>query len=262
VSQSQDVVRLSLTNKEFERNTAKATVVTTMIVCNRTLKVIHSYAGELYMSAESAKLDRGISSLIEVTDAILSGDYNKDLISINTEGVLQDLANKINAMLLNLKSIETPLTNAGDQAPTVVDSAVNVVDLMRKTAGEVLDKSDHLSEQAEILEEKIAKLDTNNPAVSSEINETIDNIKNDIFDVIATQTFQDVARQKMEVIIKDLNKMRDWLIESLVVLNIRKNDSPENIRHKTEILKDVKEDNSSETEKQDLVDDLLAEFGF
>jgi chemotaxis protein CheZ len=144
----------------------------------------------------------------------------------------------------------------------VVNKAVNVVDLMKKTADEVLDKADHLSEQAETLEGKISQIDINDASLSTEINDSIDNIKNDVFDVIATQTFQDVARQKMKVIIKDLNQMRDWLIESLVVLNIRKDDSPENIKQKTVILRDVKESDSDDKDKQDLVDDLLAEFGF
>ncbi len=214
------------------------------------------------MCTKSLKFEKGVSSLIDITDAILCGDYNKNAVEIDTEGVLQDLAQKINTMLVNLKSIETPLTSAGDQAPSVVNRAMNVVDLMKKTADEVLDKSDRLTDQAESLEAKFSKLNIKDEVASNEINDSIDNIKNDIFDIIATQTFQDVARQKMEVIIKDLNQMRDWLIESLVILNIRKDDSPENIRQKTEILRDVKEADADDKNKQDLVDDLLAEFGF
>ena len=214
------------------------------------------------MSTELAKFNKGISSLIEVTDSILQGKFDKDAITINAEGVLKDLANKINAMVVNLKSIEVPLSNAGNQAPGLVKKAINVVDLMKKTADEVLDKSDQLSGQMEILETKISTLEIPDSGMKNSIYETIDNIKNDIFDVIATQTFQDVARQKMEVIINDLNQMRDWLIESLVVLNIHKNDSPKNIKQKTEILRDVKKAETTDGDRQNLVDDLLAEFGF
>ena len=208
------------------------------------------------------KIDRGIASLVDITDSLLRGEFDKDAVSIDAEGLLKELANKINKMVINMKSIEVPLVSAGEQAPDMVDRAVNVVDLMKKTAGEVLDKSDKLADLADQVEDNFQRLETVDPALKRGIQNDIDTMKNDIFDIIATQTFQDVARQKMEVIIKDLNKMRDWLIEALLVLNIRGDHSPENVLEKTEILRDVAKFGANEEDKQNLVDDLLAEFGF
>ena len=208
------------------------------------------------------KIDRGIASLVDITDSLLRGEFDKDAVSIDAEGLLKELANKINKMVINMKSIEVPLVSAGEQAPDMVDRVVNVADLMKKTAGEVLDKSDKLADLADQVEDNFQRLETVDPALKRVIQNDIDTMKNDIFDIIATQTFQDVARQKMEVIIKDLNKMRDWLIEALLVLNIRGDHSPENVLEKTEILRDVAKFSANEEDKQNLVDDLLAEFGF
>ena len=80
---------------------------------------------------------------------------------------------------------------------------------MKKTAGEVLDKADKLSDLSENLEEQVNKIDIADTNLKSELDETIDTMKNDVFDIIATQTFQDVARQKMEVIIKDMKNILD-----------------------------------------------------
>jgi chemotaxis protein CheZ len=133
---------------------------------------------------------------------------------------------------------------------------------MKKTAGEVLDTSDRLSDRAESLESKFAALEGLSAQDKTAMQEDIDSIKNDIFDIIATQTFQDVARQKMEAMIDDMNQLRDWLLNCLVVLNIKKDNSPENVHKKTELLRDVKGHSVEDKDKQDLVDDLLAEFGF
>ena len=59
---------------------------------------------------------------------------------------------------------------------------------------------------------------------------------------------------------KDLKILRDSLIEALIVMNIKVNDNPENYQDKQEQLKNVQNSNNEE-HKQDLVDQLLAEFG-
>jgi chemotaxis regulatin CheY-phosphate phosphatase CheZ len=206
----------------------------------------------------------GIESLEEVTDALLQGKFNQidsQNMLIDTEGLLSNLAQKINTMVVNMKTVESPLASAGEQAPVVVSNAQNVVELMAQSTDEVLNKSDKLSEMAEDLDHLLAEVGRN-PSKLSAAQENLTKMKVSIFDIIASQSYQDVARQKMEALILELNNIRDWLIEALVVLNIGKDDSPENIQKKTEILKEVSEASTPDTLKQDLVDDLLAEFGF
>jgi chemotaxis protein CheZ len=126
----------------------------------------------------------------------------------------------------------------------------------------VLDNSDKLSDLAESLGRVLQEVVGLDSLAGRQALEKLDMMKEAIFDIVATQTYQDVARQKMEVIIKDLSQMRNWLIEALVVLNIRHDASVENVEKKTALLREVTVGASTESEKQDLVDDLLAEFGF
>ncbi len=210
-------------------------------------------------TSSSADFDKNIASLVEVTDSILQGEFDHEAIVLDTEGLLQTLAQKINIMVVNLKTVESPLTSAGEQAPSVLDSAESVVELMAQSTDEVLNKSDKLTV---LMEDMEAALAAGDGVAQRRAGEILTTMKGATYDIIASQSYQDVARQKMESMIHDLNLMRDWLIEVLVVLNIRKDGSAENVQKKTELLRGVKESNPAGPLKQDLVDDLLAEFGF
>ena len=202
--------------------------------------------------------EKNIASLVEITDALLRGDYKGDVPEIDAEGVLSLLAKKINAMLVTMKTVQVPLANAGEQAPFVLSSAQDVVQLMEQSTGAVLDKSDRILMQIEVLENMLRQTGGD----SDQARAVIVEIKAALFDIIASQSYQDVARQKMERIVVDLNQIRDWLIEVLVIFNIKKDGSLENLEKKKELLRGVHAPSSPSSLKQDLVDDLLSEFGF
>jgi chemotaxis regulatin CheY-phosphate phosphatase CheZ len=211
-------------------------------------------------SAES--IDKNIESLVEITDSILKGEFNEWKTVIDAEGMLSILAQKINTLVVNMKNVESPLTSAGEQAPTAVSSAKNVIELMAQATGQVLDSADQLEERADALEAILKLTQEQNAENAIPAQKELTAIKSHLLDIIGSQSYQDVARQKMESLISDLNQIRDWLIEVLLIFNIRKDNSPENVQKKTEILKEVSEASTPDGMKQDLVDDLLAEFGY
>ncbi|OIP50554.1 MAG: hypothetical protein COZ12_07960 [Deltaproteobacteria bacterium CG_4_10_14_3_um_filter_60_8] len=209
--------------------------------------------------------DKNLESLVEVTNALLRGEFDHKEAVVDAEGLLATLTRQINTMIVNMRLLETPLSSAGEQAPTAVQYAENVVTLMAQSTGEVLDKSDKVLGLAEEMEGLFQQSAGQDAPTCARAQEIMTSLKGSIFDIIASQSYQDVARQKMEVLINDLNRIRDWLMEALLILNIRKDDSPENIQKKAQMLKEVKESTEArpaESLKQDLVDDLLAEFGF
>ncbi|MBA3002557.1 MAG: hypothetical protein FP813_01665 [Desulfurivibrio sp.] len=205
-----------------------------------------------------ANFEKSIASLVEITDSFLRGDYKGDVPTVDAEGVLSLLANKINTMLVNMKTVEVPLANAGKQAPFVVSHAQDVVQLMEQSTGAVLDKSDKIILQVEELENMLRQAGGDTAQARTAIVE----MKAALYDIIASQSYQDVARQKMEKIVVDLNQIRDWLLEVLVILNLKKDSSPKNLQKKKELLRGVHASGAPSSLKQDLVDDLLSEFGF
>ena len=205
-------------------------------------------------------IDAKIALLVEITDAMLRGEFDKEAaVVIDAEGVLATLAQKINKMVVNMRTVEAPLTSAGESAPSVVNSVQNVIELMSQSTGEVLNRSDKLAEMATQLEGILAGCEGGSAAAARNL---MTPMKATIYDIIASQSYQDVARQKMEALIGDLNQMRDWLVGALVVLNISRDTSSENLRKKKEMLKEAKKTVPDGPLSQDLVDDLLAEFGF
>ncbi|MBI5558865.1 MAG: protein phosphatase CheZ [Deltaproteobacteria bacterium] len=208
----------------------------------------------------ASEVDEKIASLVEITDAILRGEFDKEAAEVlDAQGVLASLAQKINKMVVNMRTVEAPLSSAGEHAPSVVSSAHNVIELMSQSTGEVLNKADRLTELADQLEHVLTDAEGGNTALARGMVLTM---KASIFDIIASQSYQDVARQKMEALIGELNQMRDWLVEALVVLNIGKSSTSENLQKKKELLKEAKKTIPDGPLSQDLVDDLLAEFGF
>lgn len=213
------------------------------------------------MPVDNVEVDRTIACLVEATDALLRGDFNRDLVSIDAEDLLSDLAIKINKMMLNMKTVEKPLTEAGHQAPGTVSRAESVLDLISQSTNDVLNKSDELIERLNELEKYFSTGNETERQAVQPFKDTLPLMKSMLFDVIASQSYQDAARQKMEKLIGDLTQTRDWLINVLVILNIKNDASSENLEKKVHVLREVKE-SGSEDLKQDLIDDLLAEFGF
>ncbi|MCJ7601831.1 MAG: protein phosphatase CheZ [Desulfobulbaceae bacterium] len=213
---------------------------------------------------ESPDLDKKLASLLDAADTLLRGEFTQVGGEISdAEGLLAQLAKKINQMLSNLRNVKIPLSSAGDTAPELVIRANSVVELMSHATDLVLDKSDRLMELADSIGHMLDNPDAGCPEViNNGMKEKLTSMKATTYDIIASQSYQDVARQQMEAIIKDLTQVRDWLLEALIVLNIKKDGSEENVKKKVQLLQEVKEPNTPEMMKQDLVDDLLAEFGF
>ncbi|MDA8165521.1 MAG: hypothetical protein M0017_10885 [Desulfobacteraceae bacterium] len=208
--------------------------------------------------ASSADADKNVAILIQVTEALLQGEFDCTEAPVNAEGMLATLAQRINSILGNMRSVENPLSSAGEQAPLLVSTAESVEGLMAQATEVVLDKADKLIAIADKLEESFKAKRLSEAAMGDPLH----GIRGAAFDIIASQSYQDVARQKMEAMVKDIQQIRQWLIESLIVLNIYRDTSPENIQKKTEMLREVNAPSTPEVLKQDLVDDLLAEFGF
>jgi chemotaxis protein CheZ len=206
-------------------------------------------------------MERVIEALLAATECLLMGKYDDAKIEVDSEGLISNLAQKINAMIINMKTIELPLVNAGAQTPSALTRAESVITLMAQSTNDVLNTSDQLVESLEKIEKNMSSGEVNGEKLKEYLNRELPVLKAGMFNIISSQSYQDVARQKMEALIDDLNNIRTWLIDALVILNIKKDSSEGNMEKKVSLLKQVKNKTMPENAKQDLVDDLLSEFG-
>jgi hypothetical protein len=187
-----------------------------------------------------------IATLVEATDSILRGEYSSGKTAIDTEEVLSTLAQKINAMVINLKTAEA-LSQSEETSP-------GILGLMAHSTESVLDKTDQLLNMIDRMMRQNQQ--------KTHVVQHLSAMKAVINDIVASQSYHDVARQKMDAMVNDLRQVRKWMIETLVILNLNKDSSPENVQKKTELLREVNTSSATEELSQKLVDDLLAEYGF
>jgi chemotaxis regulatin CheY-phosphate phosphatase CheZ len=210
---------------------------------------------------QSNNMEKVIESLLAATECLLMGKYDDAKVEVDSEGLISNLAQKINAMIINMKTIELPLLNAGTQAPNALTRAESVITLMAQSTNDVLNTSDQLVETLENLEKNMKSKDFEETKLTDYLKIHLPSMKSGMFSIISSQSYQDVARQKMEALIDDLSNIRNWLIDALVILNIKKDSSESNMEKKVSLLKQVKNKSMAENARQDLVDDLLTEFG-
>ena len=191
-----------------------------------------------------------LQQLLEVARAISSGDFSKE-VKIDKEGIIAELAQEINNTVHNLRNAMPTISATTDSAPNLAYSAQSIAELMNDSTKVVLDSSDKIIVACEELEKK--ELDNDTLA-------QVKSIKNFTMDIISAQSYQDSARQKLDKMENDLIFLRDSLIEALIVMNIKVNGQPEQYQDRQLQLKNV-QDPKNEGQKQDLVDQLLAEFG-
>ncbi|MGM0680746.1 MAG: hypothetical protein ACQES8_00770, partial [Thermodesulfobacteriota bacterium] len=174
--------------------------------------------------------DEAVKSMVKVIDALLQGDFEKKADNAGEAGVIySSLAGKINQMAANMKKAEAVLSNAGERTPLLADNFRNIIKLMSQSTEEVLSKADILTGIAEELE---AFLEEDGSADRASARSKLENMKAAIYDIIASQSYQDAARQQMETISKELNQIRDWLLETMVALNINRDNGSEDLQQK------------------------------
>ncbi|MCP4756871.1 MAG: HAMP domain-containing protein [Proteobacteria bacterium] len=200
-----------------------------------------------------AENKKPLEKLLEVARAIAHGDFSQEA-EVDTSGIIAQLAKELNNTVRHLRSAAPTFAETTDQTPVLANTTENVLQLMSDSTKTILDASDDIVNACEKIEQD-----------QSSVEERIDlaeikKIKEKTFDIIAAQSYQDTARQKLESMEQSLEKIRNAMVEALIVMHIRSSDNANDLKNKQQIIKEVTEGNNEE-KKQDLVDELLAEFG-
>ncbi len=198
-----------------------------------------------------------LQTILEVAEAIIAGDLDKE-VTIDAEGIVAHLAGALNQIIKNLRLARPDLCAISSEAPRLVDATKGVAQLMHEATVSVLDNSDALLETFDRLEAAVCSGDGANSPCAEDIKKA----KEHIFEIISSQSYQDKARQELEKLEEKLTMMRDALFKVLLVMNLQKGDT-DAVANTKRLIEQVRnpETSASEPLKQDLVDELLAEFG-
>ncbi len=204
---------------------------------------------------EKDRQDHHLELILEAAQSIVEGDFSKE-VAIDAEGIVANLASVINQIIRKLRDIPEVLHAADSQAPQLSCDIENIQGLVTNSTGVVLGKADEILNHCDELEEILRGCEKCGRGLQA-----VKRIKACAFDVISAQSYQDCARQEIEKMEEKLQLIRDALIKVLIALNLRK--ETYTLKESTQKLIDEVKIPSSGAGRleQDLVDELLAEFG-
>jgi chemotaxis protein CheZ len=110
-----------------------------------------------------------------------------------------------------------------------------------------------------VLQEQLAKGTHSPSSVADSWQQCLDQIEGHTFEVIASQEFQDLTQQKLHKIAASLQDFERRLVDLLIIFKIKEDQSDPS--GNVELLKSLHDASVADNNKQDLVDQLLAEFG-
>ncbi len=200
--------------------------------------------------------DKHLEAILEAVQALVQGDLNRE-VHVDAQGIVANLAGTINKLILNLRQVHPSLDKVSEEAPVLASTAQSVAALMHDSTQLVLDKADALVSICTKIEEEMTQ---NEECCKPQCAEEIKKAKSYLFEIISAQSYQDRARQQLEKLEQKLQMIRDALLKVLIVMNL-KDRSAESLANTKKLLEEVQQPEAKEGLKQDLVDELLAEFG-
>ncbi len=206
------------------------------------------------------EFENQLKRLEEITDAIAAGNWEQE-IQLDTEGILSHLATSVNQLVRTIKHAKPALTRISESTPELADMAQSIQDLMIVATQRTLDSTDNILNAVSEYEKTVPKED-----IGPGQARLLTTIKELSYDIIATQSSQDVARQELDKLENALEEMRDLLVKVVVALKLKQNIPLEERQQQKELLQSIQDTSSqpayvARNSKQDLVDELLAEFG-
>lgn len=203
----------------------------------------------------SLSYEQELQAILHSTQAILDGEIDHE-IQLDAEGIIGNIASAINKLIKNLKDAKPSLEQVENYTPHFAITTKAVADLMGDSTSKVLDICDNVVKECDSI------MASDSAQRAPEIYECHKKIKSAIFEIISIQSYQDVARQKLEQMEKDLIDVRDTLIRALIILNLKKSPQKQTADGPKKIIDQIKtKADTKQLVTQDLVDELLAEYG-
>jgi|GEM_PF-1251317 len=205
---------------------------------------------------------KDINELIDIAKKINEGKYDLVNIQLDPESELFDLANYFNDAIKKLGTVSDTVEDSYEDLPAFQRVLKEVVRDTEKASESLLTLSDKLNFNIDAFKEDYDQLI--NKLQEGDIDYAkglIDRLKDrttsgqDIcFDMISSLEFQDITKQKVDKLIKIVRDLERKIADIVIKLGIKDNKIDINKLNRLGDKDNILED-------QDLVDELLKEFG-
>jgi chemotaxis regulatin CheY-phosphate phosphatase CheZ len=206
-----------------------------------------------------------ISQIVAISGLLKEGRYDEiDLTLIEREAA--ELASNFNEVIHSLEEVGYKVSEDSGDVKQISQHLKHISKTTEEGVMQVIDHSEaivadtnRLSDNLTALKEKIG----DQPETQGELQEidrTLFDLQTHAFKIITSLEFEDINRQKLEKILKRLNQVYDNLIKVLLLLKLKEKIEKADSSFIREI-QDIMDPAEDIADKQDMIDQLLKEFG-
>lgn len=203
-----------------------------------------------------------VQQLLNATEAIAQGDYYKDM-SVQLQGELGRLAEFINKIKSGMINVSVQARYSSQRIPEASLELSGVRDVTMDAANTMLELTEKIMEGQGRLAALLngLKAERSAPAIE-EMESIIDANNNSLVSMMATLSFQDMAGQRMNKVIKMVDEVESRILEILLHLGARiEEKGGAAADKKLRMLQMLQERRENSDLKQDIVDTILDDLG-
>jgi chemotaxis regulatin CheY-phosphate phosphatase CheZ len=223
---------------------------------------------------DAIQVPRGqLRALIEAARGMTEGNFNR-LVSIKAKDEIGQLAYYINQTIQNLQQLDPTVKGPSRQIPKASSELCDVVRTTEVAALKVLDETEKIFEEQELVAREIENLKrlvhcepSGGDGAERVVNafDTVAALNRSTLDramaIIGAMEFQDLTTQKIETIVGLMGEVARRLVSLLFLFKLQES-SPNDpsMTKELEFIDRLHQENQPFSSKQAIVDQLLAEY--
>lgn len=203
-------------------------------------------------------VDRAIEDQIE--------DAPEEDRSINQE--MAELTKYVEVITSTIRDMESPVTTTSDQLPQATAHLQDLAKMTEDGAHRVLTLTEAIEVNRGAMQVGLVQLKNKlNGEHATDIACLLELVKGDerrLMDIHVALSFQDLVAQRVAKLVTILNEVQHKLLKLVVIFGIKQKKAGANAKDEGrgyEMLRQLEESKTTALE-QDLVDDIMSEFGF
>ncbi|MCB1049721.1 MAG: protein phosphatase CheZ [Acidobacteria bacterium] len=207
--------------------------------------------------------EKNLNSILQAVKDITEGKWKHD-VEVDAKGMIGELAQYINQTLKNLRHLDENLEVGVKETPRALSEVQVIIDQTEKATIRVLDNSESILSTSHALREELEQLrgessETQRTKLIQGMENRVANLEQNAYELINSMEFQDITQQKIKSITHCLENIERRLVDILIIFKIQ--GKPDQNSDEVELLKSLHDQEGNSGATQDLVDQLLAEFG-
>lgn len=200
--------------------------------------------------------NEAMKNIVEVTKAMAEGDFHQE-VDEKIYGQIGELARYINTTIKKLQAIEPNMAHVTGTIPEASLQLADIAKSTEKATHVIMEHVEQVLDSQDVILDKVEAIETGGDAIkaASEIRQIVLDNKEAMMEIITGLSFQDITGQKIKAIINLIGEVEKRIIQLIITFGIQTKENVDENISKIEFTQ-------NDTLKQDLVDNILKEFGF